>query len=140
MPDGIASCSKLKHIELRGNELEQFPQVLCTLTRLHTLDIRDNRHINSLPKDISKLRKLTNLQLDCDLLIMPPPEVARQGARAVVAYFKPGTGQDESESDEEPSKSRRSSSGSDGHGQSVSVFRVLTALTTQLGCRSITKH
>ncbi|XP_047144102.1 leucine-rich repeat serine/threonine-protein kinase 2 isoform X2 [Hydra vulgaris] len=63
---------KLKHLYLANNKLKKVPESICNLKCLETLDISQNVDINSLPANMGKLSKLTNLGLkDLEIKDLP---------------------------------------------------------------------
>nr|XP_047144215.1 leucine-rich repeat serine/threonine-protein kinase 2 isoform X2 [Hydra vulgaris] len=64
---------KLKHLFLSNNRLKCFPESICNLICLETLDISQNVDINTLPQSIGNLSKLTQLDLiGLEIKNLPP--------------------------------------------------------------------
>ncbi|ERN09289.1 hypothetical protein AMTRI_Chr13g115420 [Amborella trichopoda] len=111
LPTTVASLSSLKELDVSFNEIESVPESLCfatslvklnlgknfadlralpksigNLEMLEELDISDNQ-IRVLPDSFRLLSKLRVLYTDETPLEVPPIQVAKLGAQAVVRYM-----------------------------------------------------
>src|SRR5258707_1355769 len=78
----------LLRLNLGGLKLVQLPPELWQFTSLQELDLYQNQ-LSSLPAELGQLANLRGLMLtDNPGLQMPPPEVVRQGTRAIQAYLR----------------------------------------------------
>ena len=108
-PEWLGSMKSLSHLDLSGSRITYLPASLGNLSNLNTLSIHDTQ-ISDLPDWIGALTNLTHLDLSRteitelppslgnltnlttlitpDRLVVPPPEIARQSTRAVLAYLR----------------------------------------------------
>ncbi|XP_072962612.1 plant intracellular Ras-group-related LRR protein 5-like [Typha angustifolia] len=111
LPTSMASLSKLKEIDVSFNELESIPESLCLATNLVKLNVGrnfadltalprsignlemleeldiSNNQIRMLPESFRFLSKLRVLHADETPLEVPPRQVVKLGAQAVVQYM-----------------------------------------------------
>ncbi|KAM0935416.1 putative leucine-rich repeat domain superfamily [Dioscorea sansibarensis] len=111
LPTTMASLSKLRELDVSFNELELIPENLCFVTSLVRLDVGRNfadlrslprsignlemleeldissNQIRTLPESFRYLSKLRVLHADETPLEVPPREVVKLGAQAVVQYM-----------------------------------------------------
>ncbi|KAJ0970824.1 hypothetical protein J5N97_018783 [Dioscorea zingiberensis] len=111
LPTTMASVSKLRELDVSFNELESIPENLCFVTSLVRLDVGRNfadlralprsignlemleeldissNQIRTLPESFRYLLKLRVLHADETPLEVPPREVVKLGAQAVVQYM-----------------------------------------------------
>lgn len=105
----ITNLSNLKCLDLRCNNIEIFPEVICELMTLEILDLNSNlisdvpdaicnlinlkelylsnNRIEYLPVTFNKLKCLEDIELTSNPLIKPPFEVACQGVRSIRNFF-----------------------------------------------------
>ncbi|KAL8488514.1 hypothetical protein ACS0TY_024696 [Phlomoides rotata] len=111
LPSTMGNLSSLRELDLSFNELESIPETLCSevnleklnvgknfadlrmlpeslgnLEKLEDLDISDNQ-IKALPDSFRFLSRLRNFRADQTPLEIPPREVMKLGAQAVVQYM-----------------------------------------------------
>lgn len=111
LPTTMASLTKLRELDVSFNELESIPENLCFVTSLVRLDVGRNfadlrslprsignlemleeldissNQIRTLPESFRYLSKLRMLHADETPLEVPPREVVKLGAQAVVQYM-----------------------------------------------------
>ncbi len=116
LPPEIGQLSNLRYLELSGNKLAALSPEIGQLSNLTSLDLNSNE-LTALPPEIGQLSNLTHLDLsDNELtalppeigqlsnqlyswitlrlwlrnnpLIVPPPEIVKQGTEAVLAYLR----------------------------------------------------
>ncbi|KAG6503709.1 hypothetical protein ZIOFF_036033 [Zingiber officinale] len=111
LPSTMSSLSKLKELNVSFNELESIPESLCLVKSLVKLDVGRNfadlrmlprsignlemleeldissNQIRILPDSFSLLAKLRMFNADETPLEMPPKDVIKLGAQAVVQYM-----------------------------------------------------
>ncbi|PWA72783.1 Leucine-rich repeat-containing protein [Artemisia annua] len=111
LPTTMANLARLKELDVSFNELEGIPESLCFATSLETLNIGKNfADLTSLPRSIGNLENLQVLDISDDQirflpesfgllsklkifradetpLEMPPKEITKLGAQAVVEYM-----------------------------------------------------
>ncbi len=71
-----AKENKSTHLNLSGQNLEEFPIEITALADLQELDLSDNK-LTKLPPEIGKLMNLTYLGLHNNSLIKLPPEIGK---------------------------------------------------------------
>ena len=76
----------LRKLFLERNRFETIPQVFMQWTSLTSLHLKGNRLVN-LPLNFTGLLKIRLAEFDWDHLILPPPEVAKQGNVVVLDYL-----------------------------------------------------
>ncbi|KAK6947441.1 Leucine-rich repeat [Dillenia turbinata] len=111
LPTTIGNLSHLKELDVSFNELESIPESLCFSASLEKLNVGKNfADLRSLPRSIGNLENLEELDIsDCQISVlpesfrflaklrvfradetpleMPPRQVAKLGAQAVVQYM-----------------------------------------------------
>ncbi|KAM0029927.1 putative leucine-rich repeat domain superfamily [Helianthus debilis subsp. tardiflorus] len=111
LPTTMANLTKLKELDVSFNELEAIPESLCFATNLETLNIGKNfadmtalprsignlenlqvldisgDQIRSLPESFGLLSKLKIFRAEETPLEVPPKEITKLGAQAVVEYM-----------------------------------------------------
>ncbi|XP_020261299.1 plant intracellular Ras-group-related LRR protein 5-like isoform X2 [Asparagus officinalis] len=111
LPTTMGSLSKLKELDVSFNELESIPECLCFATNLVKLDVgRNFADLRSLPRSIGNLEMLEELDISSNQirelpvsfrllsklrvfcadetpLEVPPRQVVKLGAQAVVEYM-----------------------------------------------------
>jgi len=87
LPPQIGKLKKLNKLRLQNNQITSLPPEIGQLEKLKELDLSNNQ-ITNLPTEIGKLKHLETLSLDGNPIDTPPPEIVKQGAKAVVEYFK----------------------------------------------------
>jgi Leucine-rich repeat (LRR) protein len=111
LPAEIGQLSNLTELNLTDNQLKVLPAEIGQLTNLTTLKLVNNNQLKALPAEIGQLSNLTDLELVnnqlatlpaeigqlsnltwLDLhnnqLTLPPPEIVKQGTRAILAYLR----------------------------------------------------
>lgn len=76
LPPEIGQLSRLKRIELSGNELSTLPPEIGNLSHLEFINVSDN-DLLSLPAEIGQLVALTGLVLDGNQLTTLPAEIGQ---------------------------------------------------------------
>ncbi|KAI3804531.1 hypothetical protein L1987_26144 [Smallanthus sonchifolius] len=111
MPTTMANLTKLRELDVSFNELEGLPESLCFATNLETLNIGKNfADMTALPRSIGNLENLQVLDISGDQIFalpesfgllsklkifraeetpleVPPKEITKLGAQAVVEYM-----------------------------------------------------
>jgi Leucine-rich repeat (LRR) protein len=87
LPDAVWKLTNLTELDLSGNRLRTLPESISGLTQLRSLDLSYNR-LEELPESLGRLENLRNLVVGGNPLKNPPPEIAVQGSRAVLAYLR----------------------------------------------------
>ena len=106
LPAEIGKLTNLKVLDLSGNQLTSIPAELGKLTKLRSLYLNDNQ-LTSIPAELGKLTKLEELKLaGNETLTSPPPEVVKQGTKAILAYLQKKLTQDENKFEKEEVKKR----------------------------------
>ena len=116
LPPEIGQLTNLTELSLYGNQLTALPPEIGQLTKLTTLNLYDNQltalppeigqltnleklvlgnkygsggnEIKVLPPEIGQLTKLEKLEVDNNPLESPPPEIVKQGTKAILAYLQ----------------------------------------------------
>lgn len=88
LPQAIARLTNLEYLNISSNftDLTELPETIGDLFNLRELDLSNNQ-IRALPDTFGRLEKLTKLNLDQNPIIIPPPEVVKQGAEAVKEFM-----------------------------------------------------
>ncbi len=88
LPPEIGKLTNLTGLYLYVNQLSSLPAEIGKLTNLTQLYL-DNNQLISLPAEIGQLTNLTELVVLSDnQLTSPPPEVVKQGTKAILAYLR----------------------------------------------------
>src|SRR5258707_946356 len=88
LPAELGQLANLRTLDLYQNQLSSLPAELGQLANLQALNLMGNQ-LSSLPSELGQLANLRGLMLtDNPGLQMPPPEVVRQGTRAIQAYLR----------------------------------------------------
>ena len=108
IPD-IQNFNAAKEINLNSNQIQDLPELETLPIKLERLMLGNNRllalspsflgpslnllHvqdnvISELPGELSHLHELTDLNVEGNPLVKPPPEVIRQGREAILGYLK----------------------------------------------------
>ena len=84
----LGQLTNLIWLDLRENELTTIPKELGQLTNLKEIYLNKN-NLTAIPKEFGQLTSLIRLNLKSNRnLTSPPPEVVKQGTRAVLAYLQ----------------------------------------------------
>ncbi|KAI9125281.1 hypothetical protein K1719_003897 [Acacia pycnantha] len=88
IPHAIGRLTNLEYLNISSNfnDLTELPETISDLVNLRELDLSNNQ-IRALPNTFGRLEKLTKLNLDENPIVIPPPEVVRQGAEAVKDFM-----------------------------------------------------
>ncbi|KAJ6869058.1 plant intracellular Ras-group-related LRR protein 9-like [Populus alba x Populus x berolinensis] len=88
LPPAIGKLTNLETLNLSSNfsDLKELPETFGDLTNLKELDLSNNQ-ISALPDSFGRLDNLTKLNLDQNPLVIPPPEVIKEGVEAVKIYM-----------------------------------------------------
>ncbi|XP_021292701.1 plant intracellular Ras-group-related LRR protein 3 [Herrania umbratica] len=111
LPPSICEMRSLRYLDAHFNELHGLPQVIGRMTSLEVLNLSSNfndftdlpatvsdlinlreldlsnNQIRALPYTFGRLGKLSKLNLDQNPLIVPPMEIAKEGADAVKEFM-----------------------------------------------------
>lgn len=89
LPQDIGNLENLQILNISCNfhYLNALPDSICRLTRLDELDVSYNQ-IKTLPDLFGDLVMLTRLNLEGNPLVLPPPEITRDGMEAVKIYMR----------------------------------------------------
>ncbi|MGJ5632248.1 COR domain-containing protein, partial [Nostoc sp. CALU 1950] len=87
LPEAIARLQQLTYLYLNGNELTTLPEAIARLQKLTDLDLSHNQ-LTTLPEAITRLQQLTDLDLVGNPIEKPPPEIVKQGIKAIQNYFR----------------------------------------------------
>ncbi len=92
LPPEIGQLTNLTELSLYGNQLTALPPEIGQLTNLKELVLGDKdrggNKIKVLPPEIGQLTKLEKLEVDNNPLESPPPEIVKQGTKAILAYLQ----------------------------------------------------
>ena len=135
IPSELGKLKKLTGFYLHENQLTSIPAELGKLTNLKVLSLANNQ-LTSIPPELGKLTKLETLILDDnETLISPPPEVVKQGTKAILAYLR-------EQLKESTTSSRQSVPGRNkgkGKGGTVNATidpkEIVTEFEKRLGCK-----
>ncbi|PKI38630.1 plant intracellular Ras-group-related LRR protein 1-like [Punica granatum] len=88
LPLAIGYLTNLETLNLSSNfsDLTELPETLGDLTNLRELDLSNNQ-IHALPDTFGRLDNLVKLNLDENPLVIPPPEVVKEGVEAVKVFM-----------------------------------------------------
>jgi GTPase SAR1 family protein/3',5'-cyclic AMP phosphodiesterase CpdA len=86
IPDSITRLQNLTTLNLSVNNLAEIPESITRLQNLTALYLRGNK-LTKIP-DISRLQNLTTLDLRNNPIEIPPPEVVKNGIKAIKDYFR----------------------------------------------------
>ncbi len=81
-----AAQDQVKNLVLDMEYFAFVPSEICMLEHLERLTIH-GKSVERIPRGIVNLKKLKYLKIDSYSLREPPPEIAKQGVDAVVAFF-----------------------------------------------------
>ncbi len=94
MPPEIGQLTLLTKLKLDNNQLTALPAEIGQLTQLTSLSLSRNK-LTALPPEIGLLVNLKEpteswegLQLGNNPLKSPPPEIIKQGTKAILAYLQ----------------------------------------------------
>jgi hypothetical protein len=93
LPPEIGQLTQLTSLDLKWNKLTALPPEIGLLTKLTTLRLESNK-LTTLPPEIGLLVNLEEpstyggLKLDNNSLESPPPEIIKQGTKAILAYLQ----------------------------------------------------
>ncbi|XP_028769416.1 plant intracellular Ras-group-related LRR protein 3 [Neltuma alba] len=88
LPQAIGRLTNLEYLNISSNfnDLTELPETISDLINLRELDLSNNQ-IWALPYTFGRLEKLTKLNLDENPIVIPPPEVVKQGVEAVKDFM-----------------------------------------------------
>lgn len=88
LPLAIGKLSNLEILNLSSNfnDLTELPETLGDLIKLKELDLSNNQ-IHALPDTFGHLVSLTKLSLDQNPIVTPPPDIVKQGVKAVKIFM-----------------------------------------------------
>ncbi|WCJ36126.1 plant intracellular ras group-related LRR 9 [Euphorbia peplus] len=88
LPPSIGKLTSLETLILSNNfsDLTELPETFGELTSLRELDLSNNQ-IHALPDTFGRLENLTKLNLEQNPLVIPPPEVVKEGVEAVKIFM-----------------------------------------------------
>ena len=88
LPLSIGRLTNLEILNLSSNfsDLKELPETFGDLTNLKELDLSNNQ-ISALPDSFGRLDNLTKLNLDQNPLVIPPPEIIKEGVEAVKLFM-----------------------------------------------------
>jgi internalin A len=87
LPEAIARLQQLTSLDLSFNQLTTLPETIAPLEQLTSLNLSLNQ-LTTLPEAIAYLQQLTSLDLSFNHIQKPPPEVVKQGIKAIRDYFR----------------------------------------------------
>jgi len=79
-----------KGLNLGSQNIEELPPAIGRLKDLERLNLVWNR-LTRLPVELAQCTKLSHLALEGNDLIFPPPEIVRQGTRAILTFLRAST-------------------------------------------------
>jgi internalin A len=86
LPPEIGQLQNLTNLDLSYNEFTRLTVEISQLKRLTGLYLISNQ-LTELPAEISQLKDLTELYLNMNPLKSPPPEIVKEGTKAILSYF-----------------------------------------------------
>ncbi|KAK1565537.1 hypothetical protein Q3G72_029097 [Acer saccharum] len=88
LPLSIGKLTNLEILNLSSNftDLEELPETFGELINLKELDLSNNQ-IHALPDTFGRLDNLTKLNLEQNPLLIPPPEIVKEGVEAIKDYM-----------------------------------------------------
>ncbi|KAJ8752001.1 hypothetical protein K2173_001027 [Erythroxylum novogranatense] len=88
LPLSFGNLSNLESLNLSNNfsDLTELAETFGDLTNLKELDLSNNQ-LHALPDTFGRLDNLIKLNLDSNPLVIPPPEVVKEGVEAVKLYM-----------------------------------------------------
>ncbi len=108
LPAEIGKLTDLTKLYLPFNQLTSIPSELGNLTNLTVLYVHANQ-LTSIPAELGNLKNLEMLNLyDNKTLTYPPPEVVKQGTKAILTYLQEKLAQDENKFEKEDVRKRNS--------------------------------
>ncbi|MEH2276118.1 MAG: leucine-rich repeat domain-containing protein [Nostoc sp.] len=87
LPEAIARLQQLTSLNLNYNQLTTLPEAIAHLQQLTSLNLNYNQ-LTTLPEAIAHLQQLTSLDLNNNPIEKPPPEIVKQGIKAIRDYFR----------------------------------------------------
>ena len=88
IPSELGELKRLTSLHLDNNQLTSIPAELGKMTKLTWLDLHNNQ-LTSIPAELGKLTNLDDMILsDNEALILPPPEIVKQGTPAILNYLR----------------------------------------------------
>ncbi|KAK2593797.1 RAM signaling network component [Conoideocrella luteorostrata] len=85
LPARFSECTSLRYLNIRGNQIKEFPMALCDLKSLEILDLGRNQ-LRVLPQDISKLTSLKVLSVPKNQIRELPTCLADMGSLQVLKF------------------------------------------------------
>lgn len=93
LPGTLGSLPALRLLDLSDNRFTRIPAVVFNIRTLNTLELgcglpgREGQ-ISEIPPDILKLQKLRHLSVHGQPITTPPPEVVKNGLKAIKNYWR----------------------------------------------------
>ncbi|NEO48162.1 MAG: leucine-rich repeat protein, partial [Moorea sp. SIO4A3] len=87
LPISIGNIFNLTKLNLSYNQLNKLPESIGNIFNLNELNLAYNQ-LNKLPESIGNISNLIRLDLSGNPLVIPPPEVIRQGVSFIKKYFR----------------------------------------------------
>ncbi|QUC16393.1 uncharacterized protein UV8b_00634 [Ustilaginoidea virens] len=85
LPSRFSECTSLRYLNIRGNQIKEFPLALCDLKSLEILDLGRNQ-LRILPHDIAKLTSLKVLSVPKNQIRELPMCLADMGSLQVLKF------------------------------------------------------
>nr|CAD7431954.1 unnamed protein product [Timema monikensis] len=87
LPEALSSLQKLRVLNVSFNNLRAIPSSVGKLCYLHTLDLRGNKSLNTLPNNLCQATGLRELMVDPTGFIHPPTSVVQMGTVEVIKFL-----------------------------------------------------
>ncbi|KAM5377378.1 hypothetical protein ACJZ2D_005059 [Fusarium nematophilum] len=85
LPPRFSECTSLRYLNIRGNQIKEFPMPLCDLKSLEILDLGRNQ-LRVLPPDIARLTSLKVLSVPKNQIRELPLCLADMGSLQVIKF------------------------------------------------------
>lgn len=80
----------LKYLDVSNNHLKKLPENIGNLINLSILKLKSNNGLKKIPKTICKAQQLTLIEIDPEMFLYPPSDVALQGTEYIMRYICKG--------------------------------------------------